>query len=377
MIESGLVTPNTTNEDGLTPVIAATAAENVRMVQELVDFGADVDAWGRFQGRERTALMVAAGEGNLTLVKLFVDVFHADDALIAPDGQLALRLAVQAGRREVVEFLPLRRGGGWRRWKTHHAIAVRRAKQAGMAIWRFGRFFVWDVPKVLLWWLPKEAFFLPLKELVVWCWTHRRELGPWCKRKLEESLGMAREAVVWVKETSIKIAKESKIYVTQVLPMACKELAKYCWSLLTVRIPAALKLSVEWIWEGIKAIGQSISSVAQRLASILHTIIVAAVSFFRHLTLKDLSNAFTDLLRAVFVEFPAKIWSWAQQFAEVSYKVVTALAGEVGQCLWWIVWAAVWIVTYVPGKLWIIISSLGGSVLSGWHEFMFWIDPKR
>jgi len=41
--------------------------------------------------------MVVAACGHLTLVKLFVDFYHADDAPIAPDVQLALRLAVEGG----------------------------------------------------------------------------------------------------------------------------------------------------------------------------------------------------------------------------------------------------------------------------------------
>lgn len=81
--------------------------------------------------------MVAAAEGNLTLVKLLVDVFHSNDALVAPDGQIALRLAADGGWKEIVEFLPARRGGGWRRSKVHYAIAIGRAKRAVSAIHDF------------------------------------------------------------------------------------------------------------------------------------------------------------------------------------------------------------------------------------------------
>jgi Ankyrin repeat len=45
-INRNLVTANTTNEWKKTPLLAAVAAKNVRIVQELLDFGADVNAFG-------------------------------------------------------------------------------------------------------------------------------------------------------------------------------------------------------------------------------------------------------------------------------------------------------------------------------------------
>jgi ankyrin repeat protein len=46
LIERNLVTANTKNQDGKTPLLAAVATRNVRIVQELVDFGAEPDAFG-------------------------------------------------------------------------------------------------------------------------------------------------------------------------------------------------------------------------------------------------------------------------------------------------------------------------------------------
>ena len=61
--------------------------------------------------------MIACEKGNLPLVKLLLDVYHCDDSIIAPDGQLALRLASFFKHREIVDYLPVRRGGGMKRWK--------------------------------------------------------------------------------------------------------------------------------------------------------------------------------------------------------------------------------------------------------------------
>ncbi|KAL9610712.1 MAG: hypothetical protein Q9167_004604 [Letrouitia subvulpina] len=378
MIESRFVTPHTVDKRGQTALIAATAAEDVRMVQALVDFGAEVDAWGSFQGRQRTPLMVAAAKGNLMLVRLFVDVLRADDALIAPDGQLALRLASEAGWREVVDFLPSRRGGGWRRWKTHHAIAVRRAKGAIMKIYHFGRCLVWDVPKFFLWTIPKEGFFEPAKRLLLWSWEHRNEFVPWCKRKGVEILEKAKKAiVVWTKGTWNFVTQELPKFMTQTLPRLCQDFVRFCWHALTVRIPTALRTFGLWVWKGVIAVCSSLSSVALRIASFLHTVFFAMVSFFRSLTFKDVWNAFYSVLHAIFVAAPIEFWSWVQDFGEMSYDVMKKLGGLVGEVSWWIGWIMVWIVKYVPEQIWVVLSSLIGSVSKAWHEFLVWVDPKK
>ena len=64
--------------------------------------------------------MIAAEKGNLTIVKLLIEAYHADDKLIAKDGQIALRLAASNGHREVVDYLPSRSGGGMKRWKRKY-----------------------------------------------------------------------------------------------------------------------------------------------------------------------------------------------------------------------------------------------------------------
>lgn len=144
-----------------TPLIVATARCDKRMVELLYGFGADINGWGVWLGiprnfssyrsskvgKQRTPLMVAAAEGNLPLVKLFLDIWGADDSLIAPDGQLGLRLAAEGGHSEVVAYFPLRRGGGWRRWKAHHAVAVRRVREALRGIFWFAGMLVWRTPK--------------------------------------------------------------------------------------------------------------------------------------------------------------------------------------------------------------------------------------
>jgi hypothetical protein len=316
MIENNFVTANTTNSLGQTPLLAAVAAGSVRMVQELVDFGAEVDSFGVHAGTKRTPLQLAASMGNLVLVKLFIEVYHANDALIAPDGQLALRLAVANGHREVADYLPLRRGGEWRRWKIHHAQAIERASKALKRIYRVFKFFAWDIPKFFLWVIPKEAVVVPTKKAMVWAWKHRVQLGPWCERQAQEMPARMQKASRWVlKKTkaipkaATKAARETWTFCTQTLPRWLKKFWHYLLSLLTKRIPAALKIIAQWLWAGLKTMGHSIFSILGRALSLLHSIVSSAISFFRALTLKDIWNGFCDLLRTIFGDVPVKICS--------------------------------------------------------------------
>jgi hypothetical protein len=384
MIENNLVTANTTDALGQTPLLAAVAAGNVRMVQELVDFEAEVDGFGVHRQTERTPLQLAASMGNLTLVKLFIEVYHANDALVAPDGQLALRLAAENGHREVADYLPLRRGGGWRRWKTHHAKAMERSKRALKKIYRFFKFFAWDIPKFFLWTCPKELIFKPTKDGLVWAWKHRGQFGPWCKREAQEMPGRVKSASRWVWKKTVAIpkavAKAAKVtwkFSTQTLPRWLKKFWYYFLSLLTKRIPAALKAIAQWLWAGLKSIAHSISSILSRTLSLLHSIISSIISFFRGLTLRDIWNGFCELLRSIFLDLPVKMWSWVLVFGETSYQVMKTLFGEIGQILWYIGWGLVWLATYVPKKILVVVTSLGGSFGKAWQELLVWINPKR
>jgi hypothetical protein len=145
----------------------------MKMCQELFDFGAEIDSFSlsphgaadrspRFctctsqELAPRTLLLLAAELGNLTLVKLFIKVYNAKDAFIAPGGQIALRLAASKGHREIVNYLPVRRGGEWRRWKKEYSNAMERVEKAWKKIYQFTRIVVIDIPVFFLYTLPRD-----------------------------------------------------------------------------------------------------------------------------------------------------------------------------------------------------------------------------
>ncbi|KFY49115.1 hypothetical protein V495_00703 [Pseudogymnoascus sp. VKM F-4514 (FW-929)] len=191
LIDNDIVTPNT-KRDGETPLLRAVTKKNVQMVKYLLDLGADKDALGSasqyYSSDEgavhviRTPLQHAASLGHIVLVKLLMETYHCDDAIVAPDGQTALRLAAENGHQEVVDYLPSRRLGGFRRWKHTHRKSLRRAKKAVSRIFEFLKFFCWSVPKFILWDIPKNTIVKPISKCCVWCWKNRKDFGPWCKQ---------------------------------------------------------------------------------------------------------------------------------------------------------------------------------------------------
>ncbi|OCL06505.1 hypothetical protein AOQ84DRAFT_390142 [Glonium stellatum] len=394
MIKHNLVTANTTSATGQTPLLAAISAGNAHMVRELVNRGADINGYGVYilpapnpnprdyhnryyhirkapklrQLVQRTPLQLAAALGNLTIVKLLMRdtytadgtlIAAADDALIAPDGALALRLAADAGHRDIVAFLPARRGGGWRRWKTRHATAMARARRAGEKLWRVGRFFGWDAPKFALWTLPVECV-----RALVWAWERRAKFGAWCVRQVVRLPGRVARVLraLWD--------------VVEQVPGAVLDVLKFFWRVVK-SVPAALKIAAGWVWRGVSVVGYGVVSVVGRLLSFLHTVFAKLLRVVRGLTLKDVWDGFRALLCTMFVEVPLTLWTWAKQFGKVSFKCLETLLGIVGALIWAIVRGIFWLIVYAPKKALVIPLSFGESINKAFVELLVWINPKR
>ena len=323
----------------------------------------------------RTPLQLAASLGHLVLVKLLMEQYHCDDSLIAPDGQIALRLAAENGHREVVDYLPARRGGGFRRWKHKNKTAIRRAKRAAAGIGTFVKFFVWDIEKFLFWSVPKHLVVKPLLKASAWGWKHRREFGPWCAHQLRET---PRRFIKFVKWTGTAVRETSKWLwrVIQRIPAAMKDISVWIWKLLVVRLPKAVALLSRWVATGLSSVAKVVWDAILKTVSFLSTIVAAVASFFRSLTLKDVWNGFCDLLRAVFIALPKLIWSWIRSFGDASYRMMKLILGELGEILWYIGYGILWVVTFIPRKLWVMIESLGSVAAKAGYEVRVWFDPK-
>ena len=331
--------------------------------------------------------MLAASIGSLPIVKLlFEPPYSANDALVAPDGQIALRLAAENDHHAIIDYLPSRRAGGYLRFKTHHARSIERIKKALRQIATFIKFFVWVVPKFFVWVAPKHLVVLPAVRSCKWCWVNRKKIGLWCKQQLAEMpkrvarFGKAAwktakkvPGVIWkaAKKTPKVIWKAIKT-----VSKAVRETGKALWKLLTVRIPNAILTALKWTWEGISSLAQAIGHIFVRMVSFLHTVLQAIVTFLRNVTLRDIWNAFCDLLRAVCVTLPKTLWSWIRNFGKVSYRMMKTLLGWFGEVLWWM--ASLWmdVVIYLPKTFGIILLNVGGSFAKASFEIRVWISPK-
>lgn len=386
-IDNHLTTAQTTDWRGRTPLLAAVTSGHIRMVQELIDFGADPDAFGvesksNYSGSGggtdilRTPLQLAASIGNLALVKLFIECYRCDDSKIAPDGQLALRLAAQNGHREIVEYLPARKGGGWLRWKIQHAKAMKRVKRALEA----GRFFlvvlVWEIPKFFVWYVPKHCIFLPIVSGSQWCWKNRKRVWPWCKSVVQRVPVYLKKGGMWIwkvvkatPEALFDAGKGTWTFCTKTLPSWLKHL-------FVKRLPNAIMSMLKWISHGLRAIGDSLRHVTLKTISLLHTTLAAVISFFRHATFQDIWNGLCSLVHGIFVTFPQNLWKWLRGFEHASYNFMKIVFGASGKCVWYICYGAIWLAMYIPRKLWVVSKSLAGSLAHAWHEFRIWMNPK-
>lgn len=383
-LDAGIVTAETTNQTGKTPLLAAVEAGKISSIKHMLQYGANINKYaitatsldtGRYRKMVvehtlRTPLQYAAELGNLAIVKLLMEC-GADDSLIAPDGQLALRLAASNGHREVVEYLPGRSGGGFRRWQANHKTAMRRCKKAALGILDFGQIFLWSLPKFFIWEAPRYFVVDPFINGCKWVYTHRAEIpGLMAKylKKLWNELKALPKAI-W------KVIKEIPGIIKTTLNWLGVRL-KGLWEIIK-SIPHGLRIALLWIWDGVQRIWFALENGLRHVFALMHTFLSAIISFFQHITWKDVWRAFVRTLHAIFIDAPMKVWGWMCMFEEVSYRFMKTVFGFLGQCLWVIGRGIISWITYVPEKLFEMLAACGSSLLSGGKEVMVWINPKK
>ena len=84
-------------------LIEAVKQGDAKKVEELIEGAADANMHGSEQ--EWTPLNFAAGQGNLEMVKLLVDVGKADVFKVGRDSRTPYKIAIAAGHAEVAHYL--------------------------------------------------------------------------------------------------------------------------------------------------------------------------------------------------------------------------------------------------------------------------------
>lgn len=359
LLSNNLVTPDTTSQSGETPLLAAiSSSPSPRMIRTLLSAGAGPNLFGTSAGASRTPLMLAAETGALPVVKLLLEEAGADDALVAPDGQLALRLAAAAGRRDVVAYLPARRGGEWRRWKAHHAVAVARAERAARAIWKaivlLGKCAVF----------PFRCLFYDIPNVLV---KSMHRFPGWCRRQIEKAPDRARRALKLAKRVPGKVLKELKM-----IPDRWRRTAK--------KLEEVGSQVARGLWRAVREVAMALVAIIEKMISLVHSAIFAIWTRLRSVTLKDLASGLRTMLEAVFVDLPKSVGRLLLKFLSGTGEFVKAFGRNFGKVVVWIAKALVWVtwqaVSWVPRHIFEIMAAMFSSMKKGYHEMRVWMSPK-
>ncbi|KAH9477073.1 hypothetical protein JR316_0010989 [Psilocybe cubensis] len=349
LIQHNIVTANTTSKSGKTPLLEAISANHLTVVKQLLEMGADPNAFGEIQETcelniIRTPLMLAASSGSLPLVKLLFEAPHsANDSLIAPDGQIALRLAADNGHRAIVEYLPSRRGGNYLRFKVKNAENIERAKKALESIYYFVEFFVWELPIFFLWSIPKYLVVIPVVDTCKYCWSKRKVFGSWCKRQAVEVPKRIWRTVKKVPK-AIEIVGKSAWKAVKMVPKAIELAGKRIWKFATVTLPEQLKYLLKWLWilvtqrfpkaifDFIKWICEVIKKIPTVIADALVTLekwLKALATWTWDLIVTRIPNATAIALKWMWTGIKASaqaVWDAILKFLSFLHTIVSAIA---------------------------------------------------
>jgi hypothetical protein len=369
-VSRGLVSPDVKDCHGHTPLLVAVHRRDLPMVRTLLGLGALVDGlarspeageYGRSDYKEadhpkRTPLMLAARIGFLAGVKCLMEEHGADDAIVAPDGAIALRLAAEAGHREIVEYLPRRRAGALLRWRKAHGREMRVVWRALKKIGRFVLVFVWTIPRFFLYEVPRRT--------AKGIWRRRHDIARGLK-KIPRKIGRAAKRVA---NGVVRLVKAFPDYLVRL----AKTVTRFVKA-----IPVAARIVWNYIYRTAAKVGGAVWELAKSVASLLHTVIVAVVTFFQTITLKDIRNGLVYVLRGLFVALPKALFSFVKNFGQVSYDVLKATLGGLGKAFWWLCRAVLWLLAYIPAKLWQCMEAIGRLAKRGAHECFVVFNPKR
>jgi hypothetical protein len=379
--DKGLITPDCANTDGETPLLASIRVRSTPTARVLLALGADPNlrgraaewiwdhgdlgpsadgssvelrstTWSKADMCVLTPLMLAAATGQLPIVKMLLAEFGADDRPVGPRGETAIRLAARGGHTDVVAYLPARRScrGAWRRLR--HSRELEKLKEAAHDTGKVVVFFVYMVPRSLLFDIP------------VWAggavWKRRRRI--W-----ERFVIPVFRELPGLLVTLVRVAWEG----VKGLPRGVWEVV--VWILKAV--PRAWGVVWKGFVDGAKGVGRAVAFAAQRIVSVMHSFFTAVISCLKEFKVKDLGHDLLVALHALLVKLPAAIRGFLAQSGVVFRSAARAVFKD-KWVRWFLRWASLpaWI---VPWALWVMLKSLWSCVGRGLEELISLINPKR
>lgn len=352
LITQGLISPDCPKPNGETPLLACIRVHSAPTARALLALGADPNLAGKTEldhssacVAERTPLMLAAATGQLVIVRMLVEEFGADDAFVGPKGETALRLAAEAGHRDVVRYLPARRGGAWRR--VRHSREVVALRRAAAASGRVVMFLGWDLPQLVV-------VDIPL-EVGKWIWKRRHRVGPWVMR-----------VVKGVPEALRDMAKG--------LWRGLKTLPRSLWRLMvwiSQAVPRAWIILSKGLMEGVKRVAHALAFAARRMVSVLHSFFAAVITLLKNIKLRDVGHDLLVAMEAVFVKLPRAVWTFMSQLVAVAGRTVKECFSN-----YWIR-ALFKLLCIIPQTFWSMLENLWASFGRGLDELITLVNPKR
>lgn len=364
--DRGFISPDCPNAKGETPLLASIRSRSAPTARILLTLGADpnlpgksaapwdnddgggINPGGDSSSTILTPLMLAAATGQLAIVKLLVGDFHADDGAVGAHGETALWLAARAGHRDVVAYLPSRRGGAWRRLR--HSKEVRALRRAVVTAGRVVKFVGWTVPRCLVFEVPRG-----LGKMV---WRRRWDIWKFFVRVVR---GFPR-FLVDSSKGFWKFVKE--------LPRDVRRVVMWIYR----AVPRAWNVLWKGLVDGAKKVSSAVAYAAQRLISVLHSFFVAVISRLREVNLKDLGHDLLVAMQALLVNLPGAIRTFMSESVAVLGRAFKALFTS---CL---VRTLLTVVTYmvclVPRTIWNILESLWAFLGRGVEELITLVNPK-
>lgn len=350
LISQGLISPDCPKPNGETPLLASIRVHSAPTARVLLNLGADPNLVGNAAPDhgfcvERTPLMLAAATGQLAIVRMLVEEFGADDAVVGPKGETALRLAAEAGHRDVVRYLPARRRGAWRRLRCSREVMA--LQRAAAAAGKVVMFLGWDLPRLLLVDIPWEGSR--------WLWKRRHRVGLWMVRVVRGIPGVLTD-----------MAKE--------LWRGLKALPRSLWRLtvwISQAVPRAWGILSKGIMESVKKIAHAFAFAARRMVSVLHSFFAAVITLLKDIKLRDVGHDLLVTMEALFVKLPRAARAFMSQLVVVAGRATRACFSS-----YWIR-ALFKLLCIIPQTFWSMLESLWTSFGRGLDELITLVNPKR
>ncbi|KAF4622352.1 hypothetical protein D9613_009515 [Agrocybe pediades] len=292
-------------------------------------------------------------------------------------------------KHQVVE-LPKRVARGAKAVWTGIKKTGRTIVNSSKAVWKFGTetfpkwfwtFITETLPKALKkigTWLQKlfmETLPQTLKDISIWLQTFLIHTLP---EALKNTAAWLQKFVVETLPQAVKnIAAWLRQFITGALIRQIKAFATWIWELITWRLIKALRTAAEWVWSGIRAFANALWDVISRFLSLIHTILLALITFLRNVTLKDIWNGLCDLMRSIFVTLPKTIWEWVKDFEWALRSFLIWIFGKnVGPAIWVVLMVLKELILWIPRKLCRILMILADLVAGSVYEVRIFINPK-